>query len=46
MTRFANAWDAVVLHTRFATLDDWVLVLVTITIVLAILAPIARRLQV
>ena len=46
MTRLTNAWDAVVLHTKFATLDDFALVLVTICIVLALLIPLVRRLQV
>ena len=44
--RILDAWDAVVLHTRFATLDDLTLVLLTTAIALAVLVPVARRLQV
>ena len=43
MTRFINAWDAVVLHTRLATIDDLFLVLLTMTIVVALLVPVVRR---
>ena len=46
MSRLLNAWDAVVLHTRFATIDDFILVLLTTTLVLAVLAPVVRRLAV
>ena len=46
MTRLLNAWDAVVLHTRFPTIDDFFLVLLTMTIVLAVQTSVVRGLAV
>ncbi|MBV8849898.1 MAG: hypothetical protein JOZ16_09995 [Methylobacteriaceae bacterium] len=44
MTRVFDAWNNVVLHTRFASLDDWLLVVAAIALMLALLVPVARKL--
>jgi hypothetical protein len=43
MSRIFNAWDVAVFHTPFATLDDWFFLLLSGSIILAIVTPVARR---
>jgi hypothetical protein len=38
-----SAWDTVVLHPMLATVNDWFLVGLTVVVLLALLAPAARR---